>query len=397
MKVGGKADGDAFFNRTRERTALWRILENDHITISGPRRLGKTSLLQKLADEAEDKGWIAALVDVEGLGTPKAFFEALDRHFPDVTLSATLQRGGEAIRRRLTGLQKVSFQLPGGLGGAGLEFQDTKEQSWIQDARTLQHRLAPQPLLILVDELSVFLETLLTQAPAEAPGFLAFLRAWRQQSDVNCRFVFCGSIGLNALLERHRLGTLFNDCYDFRLDPFLPADATAMLTELLRRERWTADPACLAHLCHRIGWLSPFYLNLLLMDAMTVAEERVSETRAPERILIPSDIDDAYDRLLLTRSRFIHWVDRLKRDLDVPSCDFAMATLNAIAKSGDGLTKRTLLARLQKRESDPDRRAERLETILLKLEEDGYIDSQGEKIQFLSFLLRDYWKKNHAR
>jgi hypothetical protein len=90
-----------------------------------------------------------------------------------------------------------------------------------------------------------------------------------------------------------------------------------MLDEEARRDHWTAAPEALDHLCRRIGWLSPFYLNLLLASALPAAR-------------------------------------------------------------------------------DPDLRARLLDAALLKLEEDGYPGFEGERVQFLSFLLRDYWKRNHA-
>jgi len=52
MALGNKAEGEAFFDRENERQDLWRYLEADHVVLSGPRRLGKSSLLQRLADEA---------------------------------------------------------------------------------------------------------------------------------------------------------------------------------------------------------------------------------------------------------------------------------------------------------------------------------------------------------
>jgi hypothetical protein len=55
------------------------------------------------------------------------------------------------------------------------------------------------------------------------------------------------------------------------------------------------------------------------------------------------------------------------------------------------------LARLNKLEPDPDRRAARLDQAMLGLEEDGYLDASGKRIQFPSFILRDYWRRNHGR
>ena len=69
IKLGNKADGEDFFDRVGERDDLWRYLEGNHIVLSGPRRLGKTSLLQRLAEEATEKGMLARLIDVEGIDT----------------------------------------------------------------------------------------------------------------------------------------------------------------------------------------------------------------------------------------------------------------------------------------------------------------------------------------
>ncbi len=101
-------------------------------------------------------------------------------------------------------------------------------------------------------------------------------------------------------------------------------------------------------------------------------------------------MDNAYDRLLAVRSRFVHWYLRLERDL-------ALCILEAVASAEDGLTRRQLLSRLDRLESDPDRRAARLDQAMLGLEEDGYLDASGPRIAFPSFLLRDYWRRNHGR
>ena len=159
-------------------------------------------------------------------------------------------------------------------------------------------------------------------------------------------------------------------------------------------------------------WLSPFYLNLLLTSALDAARDRELETGANDHQLGGADIDDGYDRLLANRSRFIHWYQRLERDLAAPERGFALDCLAAIAKSKQGLTRRQLLNRLQKREADSDQRAQRLDRVLLKLEEDGYLayqtraqaadqaadqaPDQVDRLGFPSFLLRDYWRRNHA-
>ena len=396
IKLGNKADGEDFFDRVSERDDLWRYLEGNHIVLSGPRRLGKTSLLQRLAEEATEKGMLARLIDVEGIDTVDGFVAELDRAFPDDTISGYLKTAGTQVSGLLARFRKVEVKLPGGLGG-GLELQAIPDTPWRSTALNLQKRMSGVPLLVLIDEFSVYLEKLLVRDPADAERLLGWLRAWRQQSGLACRFLFSGSIGLNALLARHRLNTRFNDCHDFRLKPFKPAAALAMLTEEARREGWTPVDGSLDYLCQRIGWLSPFYLNLLLVTTIEAARDRLEEAGGAERQIQQSDVDDAYDRLLATRSRFIHWHQRLERDLGEPKLGFTMAILAAVAKADEGLSRRQLLARLQRLEANPDICAERLDDAMLLLEEDGYLDAGSERIRFLSFLLRDYWKRNHAR
>ena len=240
-----------------------------------------------------------------------------------------------------------------------------------------------------------FWKKLIARDAPEAERLLGWLRTWRQGT-TGSRFVFSGSIGINALLERHNLSTRMNDCYDFKLGPFRLSEACDMLTELAQRKDWKIQANCANHLCERIGWRSPFYLSLLLDETRKAARDRLLETAELDRILQTIDVDDAYERLLASRSRFIHWYKRLTRDLAEPDLSFCLAVLSHAAKAAKGPSRAQMLARLVKLEPLAPRRAERLSSTLLYLEEQGYLIYDGQTIQFLSFLLRDYWKRNHA-
>jgi hypothetical protein len=220
---------------------------------------------------------------------------------------------------------------------------------------------------------------------------------------VACRFLFTGSIGLNALLEKYGLSAQFNDCFEYPIGPFKPKAARDMVSTFAQREGWFIHPATTDYLCERVGWLSPFYLCLLLDETTKAARDRLDETPPPpqgelSKELNNEDVDNAYERLLSARSRFIHWEQRIHRDLTDPDLAFANLVLTALAKNEAGLTHRQLHARLAKLEPDPDARATRLQTILSKLQEEGYTsptDASG-RVKFLSFLLRDYWGRNHV-
>ena len=169
------------------------------------------------------------------------------------------------------------------------------------------------------------------------------------------------------------------------------------------RDDCSMSDAAANHLCERVGWLSPYYLCLLLDQTMQAARDRLDETPstssvAPQKELVDADVDNAYERLLSARSRFIHWEERIKRDLAGLDLAFTLFVLTALSKRSDGLTLRQLSARIAKLEPDADLRVARLQGIAIKLQEEGYIgppDATG-RVTFLSFLLRDYWGRNHV-
>ncbi len=408
MRLGSIATGTDFYDREIECADLWRYLENEHVVASGPRRLGKSSIVNRLREQAIEKGLLAQHVDVQGVEGAQAFVDQLSAHFPDESVTGYLKGLGQTAKQWLSKVKKVGLKVPGGFG-VDIELQAAASQPWYKSATVLQARLTGVPALIFIDEFSVFLEKLLLRDPKEAEALLAWLRAWRVKPGVACRFLFTGSIGLNALLAKYSLSAQFNDCHEYPIGPFKPTAARNMVQAFAPEGSYSISAATASHLCQRVGWLSPYYLCLLLDQAKQATRDRIEESQSPtlattsnESIKITeisaTDVDNAYERLLSARSRFIHWEERIKRDLVGLDLGFANLVLTALAKKQDGLTLRQLHARLAKLESDPDARAPRLQSILGKLQEEGYIspaDATG-RVKFLSFLLRDYWGRNHV-
>jgi hypothetical protein len=143
IKLGNKADGDDFFDRVNERKDLWSYLQGNHIVLSGPRRLGKTSLLQKLADEAEEHGLLARLADMEGIDTAADFIAELDRTFPDSSITGHLASFSDKATSWLNRIPKVNVTLPGG-AGLGLELKPSNA-SWIDAATACNNAFPLRP------------------------------------------------------------------------------------------------------------------------------------------------------------------------------------------------------------------------------------------------------------
>lgn len=396
MKLGNIADGADFYGRQQECEDIWRYLQDNHLVITGPRRLGKSSILNHLREEANEKGLLAKHIDVEGIDTIEGFIEELNKAFPDDSINHYLNALSGQAKSWLARIKKVEIPVIG--GSVELQADVANAQAWLNPATALQSRLSPAPVLIFIDEFSVFLEKLLHNNSADALILLAWLRKWRVTPNVACRFVFTGSIGLNALLESHQMTTQFNDCYEYTLPPFHLSIAQTMLKNFAEREQWQIESDATRHLCNKVGWLSPYYLCLLLDKTFLSARDRLIETSTTERVLTQTDIDDAYENLLSSRAVFIHWQQRLERDLDTADFNFCKLLLTALSKKPEGLTLNQLSSRLSRLEAEPDQRSERLQRILCKLREEGYISplSADKRSAFLSFLLRDWWFRNHG-
>lgn len=405
MKLGNPATGEDFFGRTQELGDLWRYLESDHIRFPGVRRLGKTSILRRLEGEAADRGLLAKWLDVSNINSAKEFVALLDREFPENAIKRFLSDKAQQVGGWFKRIRKIDATLPDAVGGVGfgIEFGTDAVPEWQKAANTLHSRLHDQPLLILLDEFPVMLKKLIQRDRQEAEQILSWLRIWRQSSG-SCRFVFTGSIGLQSLLERHGLGETMNDCFPYPLGPYKLTEAGGLWRHfalIADETSWQVEEPVIAYALSRVGWLSPYFLCLLLDESMRAARERRQEYPSDEtseaRIEI-EDVDDAYEKLLAERSRFHHWEKRLKDALAPGEQDFCLSLLTHLSRQPEGLTLDELSSRLSKREPNPDRCAQRLQELLVRLTDEGYTSTPdgNRRVQFLSFPLRDWWNRNHV-
>ncbi len=405
MMLGNAATGTHFLGRTQELQDIWQYLEADHLKFPGVRRLGKTSILKRLIDQAPAQGVLGQWIDVSKVESAQQFVMLLSQSFPESSIAQFVKQSGNLVSAWLGRVKKVDMKLPSVLGGGGfgVELQAGQIQTWQTDAQALQTRLQDQPLLVLLDEFPVMLQKLLAQDPKEADALLIWLRTWRQ-SPGTCRFLFTGSIGLQSLLERHGLALHMNDCFDYPLGPFKPHEARNLWQVFAKEGGWHSPPPVTEHALTRVAWLSPFLLCLLLDASMKAARDRVQETGAAataqenSQHLQTDDVDSAYEILLAARSRFHHWEKRLKDSLPEPDLGFCLALLTNLSRANDGLSLRQLSTRLSKRQPDADQRARLIQDLLARLGDEGYTsppDAKG-RIQFRSFLLRDWWSRNHV-
>jgi len=75
--AGQPVRGDDFFDREPEQRTLWDSLDADNILLLAPRRVGKTSLMRRLEETAEQRGFRALYLTVEGATDEPTFVRRL--------------------------------------------------------------------------------------------------------------------------------------------------------------------------------------------------------------------------------------------------------------------------------------------------------------------------------
>lgn len=385
IPCGAIARGDKFFDRVTDRKIIWKSLKNDHILLDGPRRVGKSSLLTKIAEEANFYEYTTAcLIDLSGSTTVGAVLKCIEEAFPDTGIIPALKVAGNVIK-------EVVPKLRATVGGKEYSLHwPNKERTVWERAEALQKRLSGQKLLICLDEFSLCLNKTLDSDKAAAEKLVLWLKAWRQ-SPTECRFILSGSIGIKSLVERHGWATHFNDCYNHTLQAFSRSDAIEMLAKEVEREAsLTAEAGTLEQICNKTGWLSPFYLNLLLKKAADLAKSEGQNYSTPS-IITPKHIDKAYEDLLADRGTFTHWHTWLKRDLNEPHLSLALQILNILSQHNDGLSHEHLRARV----SRTLKQEEHFTNILVYLQETGYL-GWDDPAAFQCFMVRDHWRRHYA-
>lgn len=409
MRLGNVATGSDFFNRTKELREIWKILQDNHLVMRGPRRLGKTSILYKLMEEAPDHGYEVLLMDVGGLSSPQQFVRCLREQITNST-HKKLQKHG--LKKGLEKIKIIKLTTP--VVGGELELKDEEAASWQVEGDRILQALFEGQFLILMDEFPVMLEEMLRQpaspdadSPNPVRSFLGWLRKWRTNPAWKSRFVFTGSIGLHYLLVQHDLIAEMNDCAEFILGPFKRKHARELLELVAEKEGYRVNEDVAELMCDKIGWLSPFMLNLLLHEALSAAEDRLLEEpptvdpegpRKANPCLNQQDVEYAYERLLGMHSRFIHWENRLKKRLPAQEYQCAKDILTHLAKAEEGLSLSQLSLRLYSSIQDPDKREALIQQQVIHLMEEGYLsdpDAEG-RLHFLSFILKEWWRRNHG-
>jgi hypothetical protein len=221
--LGGTVPPDRVVGRDAFIHKMWRSLENQSVVLVSERRIGKTTVIRKMAEEPRE-GWFPIFMLVEGLRSPTEFISRIvDRVSP---ILSHRKRGWvrlEQLYDRLGGKTIGTWELP------------ALKRNW---KRVLTSTLDDiresfeERVVFFWDELPLMISNIKDDHGAPvAMELLDILRDHRvADPSGKLRMVFTGSIGLHLviseLLHRGYRNDPTNDMVTFALEALAPEDAT---------------------------------------------------------------------------------------------------------------------------------------------------------------------------
>ena len=395
-KPGSPVEGDDFFNRPKDLARLQREIENgNHILLTAPRRVGKTSLVLRLTENFRRTAWAAAYLNVEGCDDEISFAKKLVDALRNESIHTEFLTGlGLLLKkfRRATGGVKIGV-------GVNLELGDSADADHSTLGRALEsifrriEKEEQRDVLIAIDEMP---ELLLAMAKHEhgvdrVAQFLHWLRALRQTYRKRIHWIFLGSIGLDSFVGDRNLGKTINDLVSLGLDALTPAEADRFL-EILGNDNNLSLSAETRHaIVSRVGWPLPHHLQLVfhaLVDIGTTTADPVSVEAAIAHLLRPENL-----------GQFDTWRQRLEEQFGSADAETAKLILKHLCQHAKGRKRTQLMNALMsaRPHGDPDVTEGQLSKLLQVLLRDGYLIESDRNYAFRSFLLREYWSRREIR
>ena len=387
--TGRWVSGDDFFNRDTELQVLKaRVRDGNHTLLTGQRRMGKTSIVQKLGRCLEQDGWTFLFADVEGATCPEDFLADI------VKATHTVRSVSAKIADRADGVKHWFGEHVEEVGALAFRMKfraGLNAGNWRRHGETVVRNLVDhdQPVLLVVDELPIFLTRMLRDhGAAQVEEFLSWLRGMVQGFDNRSPvLIVSGSIGLAPLVQRLGISDRVNHLDPFRLEPWSRNVSVACFDHLVQSYGLQVEEGVSQAVFDTLGLGIPHHVQSFF------ARLREFAVRQGRNRITVADVELVYRTSLLSpqgQNDLVHYETRLKDGLDEKEFSIAMEIL-AEASTQDMFTPaaQRCLEQLYAKTVD-DARGCVMNTLGV-LMHDGYLEVGDQGHTFPSRLLKDWW------
>ena len=373
--IGPPVTGMDFIGREKELADAWKAIEDTNsLLLASPRRVGKSSFAMKLANKAEEKGWNALYLDLQGLKDEGEFISLIIRKLNKIKeKNSLLELAKNRIQDFLNSIKKVNaFKIT-------LELQQNPEDFYEKLSKAFE---LPQRTLIIIDELVLFLEELSRNGDiARAETFLNWLRNIRQKQSENVSWVFCSSISIHGFVSQNKLTYTINDIAPFNLGEMTKEEATLLFEKLDESYGTELSKEDIDYILGRIGWKLPYFIQLFF-HKLTGDKEKYQQM----------NLEDCVNKIFLEiiqEHELDTWSERLTAYGEDETASRKL--LNYLCLP-DHKNERSLLEEIIK-DFVPENADinEKYSNIKRMLETDGYIVQDDTGIHFRSPIIQEYW------
>ena len=385
MKIttGQAARGENFFKREILINKLWRKIDSSSsIIISAPRRVGKTSLMRYIEDNAKGNYYVVYVI-TESVYNENKYYKEIVKAI--LNCDSIKKRG--IVINSIKDVAKNIFKSIDEVGIDTVKFSRNIEfnyyEKFIEIMRTID--LEGHKLIIMIDEFAQTIENIKQEEGiSHAVHLLQSNRSLRQNGDINSKFqfIYTGSISLEGIARRMDASKFINDLDILKVTPLSEEEGKSLVYELLKGLNFTMDEETINHLLNEIKWLIPFYIQL--------AMDKIQDIYDEENLthIYNKSVDIAIKRMIEENNKFSSWHERLKvyKNNDYK---FIMEVLNIIAtKQTKNITYNEIYDLAMKYNLE-----ETYKELLNTLIDDGYINKDEEKriYTFTSPILRIWW------
>ncbi len=301
--IGDAATGSRYLRREHINENFWReIKKGNHILFVAPRRVGKTSIMQDLADNPEP-GFICIYQNIEGVKSKNEFYKRLF----DLVLQCTDRSKKDKIVDVVSRWVK-RYEIDD-ISKSGVKIK-SKELDYESELRNMIPELAESGhhTIIFLDEFAEVINKLKKQNRAEdAIDILHTLRELRSDADF-CKFtlVYAGSVGLQFVIKSIDRPKLINDLHPIETGALTESEAAQLVNQLVVGATMQMDAEIIGYLMQKINHLLPYYIQLMIQEADMIGKEQNN----PQ--ISHAIIDAAFDRVLKKNKNFEDWLSRLK-------------------------------------------------------------------------------------
>ncbi len=390
--TGPWVSGEDFFDRERELQILDRhIRSGNPVLLSGQRRMGKTSVARELGRRLEQDGWAFSFADVERAASAEDVIAKIaEALHPIQGLASRL--GNRLARIFKDNVEQISAYEFGIKFRAGMTAGDWQSYGEALFRGCAEHG---KPVLLVIDELPIFLNRLLRDEDglARVDEFLSWLRGATQDAvGGSLILMVSGSIGLTPLVRRLGLTDRTNYLYEFRLGPWDRSTSIECFNQLALSNTLHVEDGVAEGAYDALGVGIPHHVQSFFARLLDFATMHNRDTIAV------ADVETVYQTDMLGpfgQNDLMHYDARLRDALG--EGDFAIA--NAILAEAAVQGRFTPSAREALEAlfaAKVENTSGRVTDILEILVHDGYLEAEGDNHRFTSRLLKDWWGTRYA-